>query len=125
MMDFDFQQLKLGLLAFTGLGKDALHVHVGLALFVATRLLWRRRYGWLAAWVVALAAALTGEWLDAREEARIGWPMPDEAHWHDVWNTMLWPTVLLFLGRWLEPHTVQALAAEPAASGDDAEHAFE
>ena len=125
MTEIDFQQVKLALLDVTGLGKDALHVHIGLALFIATRLVWRRRGGWLAAWLVALTAALSGEWLDAREEARIGLPMPDAAHWHDIWNTMLWPTVLLFLGRWLEPRPGPVPAETPAPSGDDAENAFE
>jgi hypothetical protein len=125
MTGFEFQQLKLLLLDGTGLGKDAMHVHIGLALFVATRLAWRWRGGWLTAWLVALAAALTGEWLDAREELRVGLPMPDEAHWHDIWNTMLWPTLLLLVGRWLEPRAGPVAAAPPAPSGDDAEHAFE
>lgn len=125
MMDFDFQQLKLTLLAFTGLGKDAMHIHIGLALFIAARLVWRGRGGWTIAWLVALAAALTGEWLDAREETRIGFPMPDDAHWHDIWNTMLWPTMLLFLGRWLEPRQNAEPTAEAKPSGNNAEHTFE
>lgn len=125
MTGFDFQQFKLLLLDGSGLGKDALHVHVGLALFVATRLAWRWRGGWLAAWTVALAAALTGEWLDAIEEVRIGLPMPDEAHWHDIWNTMVWPTVLLFVGRWLEPKPVSPPDGQRPPSGDDAENALE
>lgn len=125
MTELDFQQVKLLLLDGTGLAKDAMHVHIGLALFIATRLAWRWRGGWIAAWVVALAAAVTGEWLDAREEVRIGFPMPDDAHWHDIWNTMLWPTVLLLVGRWLEPRPRAVLAEPPETSGDDAEHAFE
>lgn len=125
MTAFDFQQVKLLLLDGTGLAKDALHVHIGLALFIATRLAWRWRGGWIAAWVVALAAALVGEWLDALEEVRINFPMPDDAHWHDVWNTMLWPTVLLLVGRWLEPQPRSVDEDPPETSGDNAEHALE
>ncbi|MBA4747154.1 MAG: hypothetical protein H2056_00420 [Sphingopyxis sp.] len=99
----DFQAVKLVLVEGSGLAKDALHVHFGLAVFVAARLLWRWRYGWAVAWLAALCVALGGEWLDLRGEALIGALQPDSAHWHDVWNTMFWPTVLALLGRWLQP----------------------
>jgi hypothetical protein len=124
MTAVDFQQIKLLLLESTGLAKDALHIHVGLALFIATRLVWRWRGGWLAAWLVALAVTLGGEWLDALAEDKVHFPTPDGAHWHDIWNTMLWPTVLLLIGRWMEPRPA-SLPEEKPKSGDDAEHAFE
>ncbi|MBX9727518.1 MAG: hypothetical protein K2X31_01295 [Sphingopyxis sp.] len=125
MIDFDFQQLKLLLLDTTGLAKDALHIHVGLALFIATRLVWRWRGGWTVAWLVALAATLGGEWSDALGEDKVHFPTPDGAHWHDIWNTMLWPTVLLLIGRWLEPRRKPTPAPKAEPSGDNAEHAFE
>lgn len=125
MTDIDFQQVKLLLLDGTGLAKDALHVHVGLALFIATRLAWRWRWGWTVAWLVTLAATLGGEWFDAQAENKIHFPTPEGAHWHDVWNTMLWPTVLLLIGRWLEPRPRAVDAEPPETSGDDAEHALE
>lgn len=99
----DFQATKLAVLDATGLGKDALHIYFGLALFIAVRLLWRRRFGWLLAWIAVLAMALMVEWLDLKGEALGGALQPDSAHWHDIWNTMLWPTVLALVGRWLEP----------------------
>lgn len=109
-----FQALKTDLLAATGLSKDALHVYIGLAIFVAVRLAWRRRGGWVLAWCTALAFALAGEWLDLRGETIRGALQPDSAHWHDIWNTMFWPTVLLAIGRWLQPRTLIAAPAEPA-----------
>jgi hypothetical protein len=120
------QQVKGELIAATDLSKDALHVHIGLLLFVAVRLVWRRRGGWALAWAAALAAALTGEWLDMRGEALIGVLQPDSAHWHDVWNTMLWPTVLALVGRWLEPRRaelrgVELVEAEQAGGAPDLE----
>jgi hypothetical protein len=98
-----FQMVKLALLTGTGLGKDALHIHFGLAIFLAVRLIWRGRHGWWAAWSAALAATLGGEWLDIEGEALRGALQPDSAHWHDVWNTMVWPTVLALTGTWLYP----------------------
>ena len=121
MIDFDFQQLKLLLLDTTGLAKDALHIHVGLALFIATRLVWRWPGGWTVAWLVALAATLGGEWSDALGEDKVHFPTPDGAHWHDIWNTMFWPTVLLLVGRWLPPERTIADEAAEKISGKNAE----
>ena len=98
-----FHATKLVLLDATGLAKDALHVYFGLALFLTVRLLWRRRGGWGIAWIAVLALAVGVEWLDMRAESARGALQPDQAHWHDVWNTMFWPTMLLLCGRWLQP----------------------
>mgnify|MGYP006315283651 CR=1 FL=1 len=99
----DFQALKLHIIDSTGLAKDALHVYAGLAVFIAVRLIWRWRGGWLVAWLATLAAAVAVEYIDILGEGQRGVPQPDPAHWHDIWNTMVWPTVLLLVGRWLQP----------------------
>ena len=99
----DLQNLKLYLIDATGLGRDALHVYAGLTVFLIVRLLWRGRGGWVIAWLAALALGLSIEWLDMQAEGKAGVPQPDPAHWHDVWNTMVWPTVLLLIGPWLQP----------------------
>jgi hypothetical protein len=98
-----FQSFKLEVIAATGLAKDALHVHIGLLIFIAVRLVWRKKGGWFFAWLVALGAALAGEYLDIRAEKGNLIQSPDPAHWHDIWNTMFWPTILLVIGQWLEP----------------------
>lgn len=106
-----FQQLKLDIIETTGLAKDAMHVHIGLLAFVLVRLLWRWRGGWAVAWLVALAVAGTGEWLDYRGNQGANINPDDRGHWHDLWNTMLWPTILLFIGRWLHPRPTQRSVA--------------
>jgi hypothetical protein len=108
----DFQQWKTEMIDVTGLAKDALHIHIGLLVFILVRLVWRGRGGWIVAWLVALAFALGGEWLDIRAEEAASALQPDPAHWHDVWNTMLWPTIFLVVGRWLQP---QAKPPKPVA----------
>ena len=131
-----FQHLKLWLIDGTGLSKDALHVYAGLAIFVAVHMLWRWRRRGLAAWLAALAVALGAEWLDMQGETLRGALQPDAAHWHDVWNTMVWPTVLLAVRRWLAPAHADASTedaapepsgedAAPEPSGEDAERRFE
>lgn len=99
----DYQSVKIFLLEGTGLAKDALHVYAGLILYLGVRLCFRRRGGGILAWLVVLTAAVTGEYLDIKVEALDNGMQPDSAHWHDIWNTLFWPTVLLIVGRWLHP----------------------
>ncbi len=113
----DLQILKVYLLDFTGLERDALHLHAGLALFILVRLGWRWRGGWVVAWLAALAVALGVEWMDIRADGSLGAPQPQPEHWHDIWNTMIWPTVLLLVGRWLQPKP----SVERDSSGDFAD----
>lgn len=117
----DFQQLKVAMLGFTGLGKDALHIYAGMGLFLLVRLVWRWRGGWMLAWLAVLALACTVEWIDMKAEAANSALQPDAAHWHDVWNTLFWPTVLLLVGRWLQPKS----KPNQGASGDLADQPFE
>jgi hypothetical protein len=117
----DLQILKVYLLDFTGLDRDALHLHAGLALFILVRIVWRRRGGWVIAWLAALTIALGVEWLDIRADGTGGAPLPQPEHWHDIWNTMIWPTVLLLVGPWLQPKK----KIKPPPSGDLADQTFE
>ncbi len=115
----DLQNLKLYFIDLTGLSRDALHVYAGMTVFIAVRLAWRWRGGWLLAWLAALLLAVGIEWLDMRAEGLAGVPQPEPEHWHDVWNTMVWPTVLLLIGRWLHPRPNAAkVDEEQEPSGD-------
>jgi hypothetical protein len=116
----DLQLLKLDVIDATGLGKDALHVYAGLAVFIMVRLIWRRRGGWWLAWTASLMLALGIEWLDMRVDAAGSAVQPDGEHWHDIWNSMFWPSVLLLFGPWLQPKA----KAEPE-SGDLADQSLE
>jgi len=95
-----FQSLKLTLVSLTSLSKDALHIYVGMGLYLGACWLVRRsRHKWIPMLVVLIAAAL-GEILDARGDlASLG-------HWrwgasaHDFINTLFWPTVVALLLRW-------------------------
>ncbi|HEY0597192.1 hypothetical protein [Sphingopyxis sp.] len=121
-----FQEQKLWLVASADLSKDALHVYFGMALFLFVRLVWRWRGGWFAAWLAVLAMACGGEWLDVTAEISRSAIQPDSAHWHDIWNTMFWPTVLLLVGRWLQPRARMVPEETPdEASGEDAERRLE
>ncbi len=121
-----FEEQKMWLLTSSGLSKDALHIYFGLALFVLVRLIWRWRGGWLIAWLAVLAMACGGEFLDLSAEVGRADIQPDAAHWHDIWNTMFWPTILLLAGRWLQPARDRMVSTTPfEASGEDAERGLE
>lgn len=124
-MSLDFLLYKSLVVEATGLARDALHVHTGLIVFVLARLIWRRRGGWVLAWAIALCFAVGGEWLDYQLETPGNEAAANEEHWHDIWNTMLWPTILLFIGRWLAPRNAAMLVPDSESvasppSGDDA-----
>jgi hypothetical protein len=95
-----FQQAKIALVGLLGLPKDALHIYVGLAVFLAAAALLRRPLGSWVPIAAVVAAALAGEiWdlLDTRGAgARIHW----DRNWHDVWNTCFWPAMLFLLARY-------------------------
>lgn len=93
----DFQELKLAILDVLHLSKDAVHLHLGLLVFVTVLLLIRgRRSPWLA-WLAAFIVALMLELLDLRDDRRSIGAFRWTASLHDIVNTLVWPTVLALL----------------------------
>lgn len=95
-----FQQAKLFLVQLLGLPRDALHIYVGLAVFLAAAALLRRPLG---SWVpigAVVAAALAGEAWDLIETRAAGATAHWDRNWHDVWNTCFWPAMLFVLARY-------------------------
>lgn len=102
------QEAKLWLVAELGLAKDALHIYVGLGLFLGSALLFRWPLSrWKPLILVALAA-LAGEVWDLIDSRRLGTRIDLSANWKDVWNTLFWPVALFVIARfgWLrsDPH---------------------
>jgi hypothetical protein len=93
------QNTKLALLGWTGLSKDALHIYVALALFFGSALLFRWPLKSWKPWAVVLIAALAGEIWDLRDRMVGRIPIEFAGNWHDIWNTMFWPSVIVLLAR--------------------------
>ncbi len=93
------QAIKLAFVSGTGLGKDALHVYVGLTVFFVTAAVFRRSVRSIAPWIAVLVVAVVGEIFDMRDDvASLGyWRW--RASLHDVLNTLCWPTVIMMLLR--------------------------
>ena len=94
------QSIKLAIMSGTGLTRDALHIHLGLAAMVLAALLFRRSLRSLLPWFVALAACLLVEAADLRDDIATYGYLRWGASAHDLLNTMLWPTVLLLVARY-------------------------
>ena len=93
------QALKLDIMGFTGLAKDALHIYVGLGVWLLAAAVFRRSITTLRPWLAVLVVACVIEGFDAFDDwVQLG-------HWryraslHDVVNTLFWPTVLALLAR--------------------------
>lgn len=95
-----FQQAKVALVQLLGLPKDALHIYVGLAVFLAAAALLRRPLGSWVPIAAVVAAALAGEAWDLIETRAIGARPRYDRNWHDVWNTCFWPAMLFVLARY-------------------------
>jgi len=95
-----FQQAKVALVQLLGLPKDALHIYVGLAIFLLAAAWLRRPLGSWVPIAAVVAAALAGEAWDLIESRAAGARLHWERNWHDVWNTCFWPAVLFLLARY-------------------------
>ena len=94
------QTVKLWIVGHFGLGKDALHIYVGLLLFLGSAALMRWPLRSWKPWAVVAAAAIVGEAWDLRDSIVHRTPVILAANWHDIWNTLFWPTALMLLARW-------------------------
>lgn len=100
MADTSFvQTLKLDIVGFTGLSKDALHIYLGLGVWLLAAALFRRSITSLRPWLAVLVVACVIEGFDAFDD----WVQLGRWRWraslHDVVNTLFWPTVLAVLAR--------------------------
>lgn len=95
-----YAALKDWITLYSGLEKDALHIHAALLLYILALWLFRQSRRSRLPWLFVLAFELANESYDLITNWSGGpeWAMSEAAK--DLWNTMLWPTVLLFVGRY-------------------------
>lgn len=92
-----YLDLKELIEAYTGLERDALHIHAALFVYLAAVLVLRNGKS-LIPWLLVLAVELANE----AHDLSVNWVEgPDWAiasSVRDLWNTMLWPSLLLLAG---------------------------
>src|SRR6218665_191639 len=95
----NYTHLKDLISQYTGLEKDALHIHAALFIYILVAFLVRKSprsaLPWLAVFVIELANEAHDVWDNWGAPA--GWIVGESGK--DLWNTMLWPTVLLIAVR--------------------------
>lgn len=92
-----YNALKTQLAEFLGISKDALHIHLGLAIFFALVVVLRRSPASILPWLGVLALQLANEALDLWHN---GISAPELiGSLRDVVGTMLWPTAVLIAFR--------------------------
>ena len=110
----DWQQIKDAIAAWTGLERDALHIYAALIVQVGSALLWRRSLAHWGPWLCVLLLAAGNELLDTFGDRLVeAWEI--EASLHDLWNTMLLPSLLLLLARFAPNVMARARPRETAS----------
>lgn len=95
-----FADFKIMIEQYTGLERDALHIHAALLIYILAMALFRQSRRSRFPWLVVFAIELANEAYDLNRNWPEGpqWAIDSSAR--DLWNTMLWPTVLLLVGRY-------------------------
>ena len=94
-----YNALKTDLATFLGISKDALHIHLGLALFVGLVLVLRRSPSSPLPWLIILGLEFANELMDIFHWHAGAWSFELGDSAKDLVNTMLWPTAILLLAR--------------------------
>ena len=114
---------KIWLIEKMGLTNDVLHLHASLAILFLSALLLRRRADSIICWLIVLVAELFNEYADLRGQA------PGEASidasLHDIYITMIWPTIIVLFGWLLFPRRKTEKPQPTPASSDLADEPFE
>ena len=97
-----YVDLKLLFEQYSGLERDALHIHAALLLYIVAMFAFRQTRRSRFPWLFVLAVEVANEAFDLRHQYRLEGIVYWQSSAKDLWNTMLWPTVLLFVGRYTD-----------------------
>lgn len=97
----EYQNAKLIILSILEISKDAIHIHIGLFVFFAAVVLWRKGSFDARCLIPVIIVASLMELLDLRDDYTDQGSIrmaAVTASIHDLINTMLWPVVIVILG---------------------------
>jgi len=95
-----FQSFKHEVVQLAALSKDALHIYVGLVVFLTVAAIARKGLRSGMALLAVLGVAAVGEVLDLRDEMHSRQHLNWWASIHDLINTCFWPLVVWLLARY-------------------------
>jgi len=88
------------LMQLLGLPKDALHIYIGLSVFLLCAVLFRWPLRSWRPFAAVLVVALGLQAWDVVDSILVGVDPLWGQHWHGVWNICFWPAVLFLLARY-------------------------
>jgi hypothetical protein len=94
----DSEVIKAAVAGWTGLERDALHIYFAVLIQLGSAAVLRRSVASPWPWLAVLLFALANEYLDMHRDNLVE-EWEKAASLHDLWNTMLLPTVLLLVVR--------------------------
>jgi hypothetical protein len=100
-MDLNWTDIKIAIGADTGLPDSVLHLNAGMLILVLAAVAMRRVPWSLGPWLTVLVAETLNETYDLLQTKYKTDEGNFAASWHDMWMTMLWPTVILLVFPWL------------------------
>ena len=92
-----YQSIKLQIISFFNLSKDAAHIYIGLLAFFLWVVLSRKPLGSLKSLIPVLILAAVMEFFDLRDDLNSLGHMRWSASFHDIINTIFWPAVIVFI----------------------------
>ena len=100
-----YNTIKTELAVWLGISKDALHIHLGLAIFIVLVVLARRGPGSWIPWLGVFAFELINEAMDIFHwhEGAFSFEIGDS--FKDLANTMFWPTAVVLGARFVGSRT--------------------
>ena len=93
------QSIKLAIIAHSGLSKDALHIYVGLSIYLLVALFVKKTMRSLLPVAAVAAVACSGEIVDMIDDIRSLGYWRWGASVHDIVNTLVWPVALFLFSK--------------------------
>ena len=89
-----YQSIKLFVLSHVNLSNDAIHMHIGLAVFFLSVLIRKKGRFEILCLLPVMVVAMSMEALDLFDDLRSRGHMRWSASMHDMMNTVLWPVLI-------------------------------
>lgn len=94
-----YQLAKLEVLSMVDLTKDAIHIHIGMLVFVGWLVLFRKSINDFKSLIPVLIVVLIMELFDLRDDYNAFGYFRWFASLHDIINALLWPFILISFSR--------------------------
>jgi len=92
-----YQSIKLQILDLLALSKDAVHIHIGIGVFLVAVMIWKKGRIEGVCLFPVFGVAILMEILDLRDDLNSLGYLRWSASGHDIINTTFWPIILVFM----------------------------